>query len=1027
MTSTLNELSETRVNSTTLNTQQFPDTLALSDGTYVVVWEGDGVGSDNYGIYSQHYDATGHRIGGETQISTALVPDQFHAKTTLLEDGGFVVTWCANGDEDGNGFGIFAQRYDANFVAVGSETQINTTTTGTQNNPDVTAFDSGGYVITWQSADASGTGIFSQSYNANGVKVNGQVQVNTTTAGAQSNAVAAQLHNDSYVVVWNSVGQDNPDNSSGIYMQRFFPGGVTFGAETLVNTTTAGSQQNAAVVGLDDGGFVVTWASAGLDGDGFGIAAQRFSNVGTKVGGEVIVNDGTAGEQLSPTITALSDGGWVIAWEDHDQFGADLTGICAQRFDADGNAIGDMIYVNSQSLNGFQTAPSVAALADGGFVITYNDDTNDGSGSGVYQRVFSNAPSLNGVQTLYGTADSDVLDGGSGADLMYGGMGDDTYVVNSIHDGVFERAGQGDDTIMSSVSLAVLAVDIENLTLTGTAGLSGVGNTLDNVMIGNAGANILSGGDGNDTIHGGGGNDTLVGEAGDDSVYGEAGNDSINGGDGGNYIDGGAGNDTIDSGADGDTVYGGDGNDYVDSGLGDDTVDGGAGNDALIGDDGDDTIDGGTGNDSIAGGSGNDILTGGAGSDVMNGGSGDDYIYGGDQNDHIYASSGTDYVYGDAGTDIYDASPLGVAAVIDLNRGKAVQDGNTTWLNGIENVIGSSGTDTITGNSADNVIDGGFGADKMSGGLGNDTFYVDDAGDKVTESSDANLGGDDTVLATVSFTLGNYIENLTLGDLFDINGTGNSMDNVITGNSGNNVLDGKAGNDTLIGGFGDDTYIVDVVGDVIVEQPGAGTDTVKAAFTYTLATDLENLVLTGTGDFTGTGNAANNTITGNSGNNTLDGGIGADTLSGGAGNDTYFVDNAGDIVLDYSNSGTDTILSSVTYSLVGRFVETLQLTGTANINATGNSSANTLAGNTGNNSLTGGAGADIFLFQTGSKADTITDFKSSEGDSIDASAYHAVAHTVTASGTSVLIDFGGGNTVTILHATVADVTAHSVF
>ena len=358
---------------------------------------------------------------------------------------------------------------------------------------------------------------------------------------------------------------------------------------------------------------------------------------------------------------------------------------------------------------------------------------------------------------------------------------------------------------------------------------------------------------------------------------------------------------------------------------------------------------------------------------------------------------------------------------------KANQDGFATYLDGFENVVGTAFADSIAGTSGDNVINGGAGADLMSGGLGDDTYYVDDIGDKVAESSDALLGGVDLVISSVTFTLGSYIENLTLSGTIDIAGNGNSLDNVITGNGGNNILDGKTGNDTLIGGLGDDTYVVDVAGDTIIELAGQGTDTVKAAFGYVLSDNLENLVLTGTNNINGIGNAGANSITGNAGNNILDSGAGADIMAGGLGDDTYIVDNVGDVVIDFNGAGNDIILSSVTYGLNGRYVETLQLTGSANINASGNNQNNILIGNTGNNSLSGGTGADTFVFQLASHADIITDFKSVEGDSIDATAYHAVAHTLTLSGTSVIIDFGSGNTVTVLHATVADVTAHTLF
>ncbi len=163
----------------------------------------------------------------------------------------------------------------------------------------------------------------------------------------------------------------------------------------------------------------------------------------------------------------------------------------------------------------------------------------------------------------------------------------------------------------------------------------------------------------------------------------------------------------------------------------------------------------------------------------------------------------------------------------------------------------------------------------------------------------------------------------------------------------------------MSGGFGNDTYYVDVTGDIVNEAANAGYDTVYAHATYTLSSDVDALYLTGTGNFDATGNALDNVIGGNAGNNTIDGGAGADTMTGGAGNDIYIVDNASDVVIENAGEGTDSVHASVSFSLDGGFVESLLLTGTGDINATGNSLDNTLTGNSGNNVIDGGAGADI--------------------------------------------------------------------
>ncbi|MDB5364918.1 MAG: Hemolysin-type calcium binding domain protein [Rhodospirillales bacterium] len=191
----------------------------------------------------------------------------------------------------------------------------------------------------------------------------------------------------------------------------------------------------------------------------------------------------------------------------------------------------------------------------------------------------------------------------------------------------------------------------------------------------------------------------------------------------------------------------------------------------------------------------------------------------------------------------------------------------------------------------------------------------------------------------MTFTLGANVENLTLTGSAAINGTGNALNNMLTGNSGNN---------TLTGGAGNDTYFVQNTGDTVVETAGQGTDLVNSSVSFTLSANVENLTLTGNGNINGTGNTLDNTLTGNSGNN---------KLTGGAGNDTYFVQNTGDTAVENAGEGTDTVNSSVTFTL-GANVENLTLTGSAGINGTGNGLDNTIKGNTGNNNLNGGAGAD---------------------------------------------------------------------
>ncbi|MBU2590588.1 MAG: hypothetical protein KKC21_01015, partial [Nitrospinae bacterium] len=282
--------------------------------------------------------------------------------------------------------------------------------------------------------------------------------------------------------------------------------------------------------------------------------------------------------------------------------------------------------------------------------------------------------------------------------------------------------------------------------------------------------------------------------------------------------------------------------------------------------------------------------------------------------------------------------------------------------NELDNVIIGSGADnTLYGLDGNDTLDGGLGADIMLGGMGNDTYLVDNIGDVVIENVDEGI---DTVNSSIGYTLTDNVENLNLTGIENLNGTGNSLDNVITGNSGDNILDGGFGADTMQGGTGDDTYIVDNIGDLIIENANEGVDSVYSSANHSLSANIENLILTGDSSISGTGNSLDNNITGNSGDNTIDGGLGADAMSGGAGDDTYLVDNVEDSVTENLNEGIDLVQSSITYALANN-VENLMLTGLENINGTGNDLNNIITGNTGSNALSGLAGNDTLIGNAG--------------------------------------------------------------
>jgi Ca2+-binding RTX toxin-like protein len=202
--------------------------------------------------------------------------------------------------------------------------------------------------------------------------------------------------------------------------------------------------------------------------------------------------------------------------------------------------------------------------------------------------------------------------------------------------------------------------------------------------------------------------------------------------------------------------------------------------------------------------------------------------------------------------------------------------------------------------------------------------------------------------------------NVFVGGALDdlLRGTGGN--DTLSGGDGNDFLNGGTGNDYMVGGAGNDIFVVDSTGDSTIEAAGGGLDTVAAFVNWTLGANVERLELQGTGNFSGTGNALNNTLVGTSGDNLLNGGAGNDYMVGGAGNDIFVVDASGDRTIEAANGGTDTVRSFINWTLADN-VERLELQGSGNLSGAGNSLNNTLVGNAGSNLLNGGAGNDYMV------------------------------------------------------------------
>jgi Ca2+-binding RTX toxin-like protein len=422
---------------------------------------------------------------------------------------------------------------------------------------------------------------------------------NSTFTGNQTDPDVAALPSDKFVVAWTDEAALGDDTSGSAVRARVFNSSMAGQtAQLLVNTTTAGSQENASVAALAGGEFVVAWqerTTVGNEANNWGIRFQRFAADGQKLGGETVVNTTLAGDQTRPDVRALADGSFVVAW-------VEGTGtVKARGFAADGTALQNEVTVGTSALA--TAIPNVVVTSDGRVVVNW--DTANGSDA----RVLDNRP-----YQLYGTTGNDAI---YGHDIGH----------SQVHD--------------------IIVLGVGNDTAFGVGGNDYVyGGAGADLIYGNEGVDVLLGEDGNDSIAGGSEQDYLFGGTGANLMLGEGGVDVINststadtmhGGDGGDYFYGTYGMQTG-----GVIAHGDAGNDIFVFSRGEGNTRG----DTVFGDDGQDYFYMADGADSMYGGAGVDVMQGGKGMDYYDGGADVDYLFlgAGRQTVVMGLSSGVDVV-----------------------------------------------------------------------------------------------------------------------------------------------------------------------------------------------------------------------------------------------------------------------------------------------------------------------------------------------------------------------------------------------
>jgi Ca2+-binding RTX toxin-like protein len=529
--------------------------------------------------------------------------------------------------------------------------------------------------------------------------------------------------------------------------------------------------------------------------------------------------------------------------------------------------------------------------------------------------------------------------------------------------------------------------------------------------------------------------DRLRGDEDDNKLYGGAGVDILMGRGGADLLDGGAGIDLADysgapAGLTADLLLPANntGEAVGDSYVGVEGIRGSAFADRLFGDNSGSGTEGGNW---LEGGEGADLLSGRGGYDFasyesasagvkasladpgVNTGaaSGDSYVsieglVGSDFHDHLIGNSADniliDFItYADGsledtfdGGDGFDlvSYKYSVRPALSVDLSRSFDDPNSFGdiFISIEGVIGTdfndtlfgtAGADLLRGEGGDDNLVGRGGADILIGGDGNDRYEVGETGFTIQERPG---GGIDEIvvisLQDISLTDYTHIENLTYAGPGGGRISGDGRSNVLKGAiGGDDVLDGGRGADTMIGRGGNDTYHVDSLYDVIVEDADASIDTVITHLSYRLGDNVENLILTGSGNLNATGNAGQNDIRGTDGANVIDGGGGVDRMIGLGGDDTYYVTNNYDVVVETVGGGTDTVRTAWGWAPLAANVENLVYTGTGSLMGIGNAVDNIMwggavddqiSGHAGNDTLHGGSGLDRLI---GSDGDDVLD------------------------------------------------------
>lgn len=535
------------------------DVAATADGDFIITWESEKRTDDEFNldldIHARHFGTT-QPITDEFLVNDGITVDiQFSPAATARADGSFVLAYSSGQENQLDGTSVNTRIVGADGELVGEEQLTNYDYY--HRSPRVVAFEDGQFVTIW-SGEEMGEG---EIHAADGSVLS------TFTFGWDGGGgpkALEKVSEDAFVVAWygNADIEDaQAGNPSRLYGQVHWRDGSP-GALFEIGEATGGLP-SPVLTRLADGRILAVWQDgrSSTPDEGINLLGRIFTDSGEPLNDEPFsITDAVALDQFNADIAALPNGGFVVTWQDETgEAGVANAGssIRARVFDSAGAKVGDEFQVNTAATFD-QADPSIAALGDDRFIITWTDGSGEGgdlTDGAIKAQLFAletpAAEQINGTagaDTLHGGFGDDEIRAGAGADTVFAGAGDDDIFGGKNEDRLY--GGLGDDRIEGGWQSDTLYGEIGEDTLFGDFA----------VLSNGRGANDrLFGGDGNDIIFGDaatiaaaahGGNDVLVGGRGDDRLYGDGesgagagGDDALDGGDGSDELWGGGGND----------------------------------------------------------------------------------------------------------------------------------------------------------------------------------------------------------------------------------------------------------------------------------------------------------------------------------------------------------------------------------------------------------------------------------------------------------------------------------------------------